>query len=244
MKLHKYQANGNDFLILLDLDGDTPVDADTARAVCDRHRGVGADGFIRVTTGLKMELFNADGGRAETSGNGVRCVARALVDTGLEPGPDLVITSDAGEHHATLVPDGGVRVDMGSAKVDDLTCNPGAWTAFVETGNPHLVLTDEDALLDLVTIASKYPDRNVELVTIGPGDDQLSMRVWERGVGETESCGTGACAAAAAARRWGLVGDKVTVHQHGGPLEVEFSGESMLLTGPAEHVFTADVGRP
>jgi diaminopimelate epimerase len=244
MKLEKYQANGNDFLILLDPDDGYPVGAETARAVCDRHRGVGADGFIRVTKGPRMELFNADGGKAETSGNGVRCVARALVDAGLESGPDLVITSDAGEHRASLVADGAVRVEMGIAKVDDLTCNPGAWTAFVETGNPHLVLTDEDAILDLVTIASKYPDRNVELVTTGPGADHLTVRVWERGVGETESCGTGACAVAAAARRWGLVGDKVTVHQHGGPLQVDFAGESMLLTGPAEHVFTAEITSP
>ncbi len=244
MRLEKYQANGNDFLILVDLDDSHPVDAETARAVCDRHRGIGADGLIRVTKGPRMELFNADGGRAETSGNGVRCVVRALIDAGIESGPDLVITSDAGEHRATLGADGAVRVDMGVAKVDDLTCNPGAWTAFVETGNPHLVLTDEDSQLDLVTIASKYPDRNVELVTTGPGDGHLTVRVWERGVGETESCGTGACAVAAAARRWGLVGDTVTVHQHGGPLEVEFEGDSMVLTGPAEHVFTAEVPSP
>jgi diaminopimelate epimerase len=245
VRLEKYQANGNDFLILLDRAGDQQVDGDTARAVCDRHRGIGADGLIRVSLAPDsvptMELFNADGGRAETSGNGLRCVARALVDAGIESGPDLVIRSDAGDHRATLVDDGAVRVDMGVAKVDDLTCNPGAWTAFVDTGNPHLVLTDEDAVLDLVTIASKYPERNVELVRRGPGDDHLTVRVWERGVGETESCGSGACAVAAAARRWGLVGDKVTIHQHGGPLEVDLTGESILLTGPAEHVFTAEV---
>lgn len=249
MKLEKYQANGNDFLILLDRAGDQPIDGETARAVCDRHLGIGADGLIRVSMGSKdsvatMELFNADGGRAETSGNGLRCVARALVDAGHEPGPELLIRSDAGDHHATLADGGVVRVDMGVAKVDDLTCNPGAWTAFVDTGNPHLVLTDEDAVLDLVTIASKYPERNVELVRSGPGDNHLTVRVWERGVGETESCGSGACAVAAAARRWGLVGDKVTVHQHGGALDVEFSGDSMLLTGPAEHVFTAEVEVP
>lgn len=244
MRLQKYQANGNDFLILLDLDDKQPVDEATARALCDRHRGVGADGLIRVIAGPTMELFNADGGRAETSGNGLRCVAQALVDAGIEDGPDVVIKSDAGEHRAALVAGGDVQVEMGEAKVDDLTCNPGAWTAFVDTGNPHLVLTDEDSQLDLVTIASKYPDRNVELVTTGPGDGHLTVRVWERGVGETESCGTGACAVAAAARRWGLVGDTVTVHQHGGPLQVEFAGDSMMLTGPAEHVFTAEVPSP
>lgn len=246
MNLEKYQANGNDFLILLDRDRDQPVDGETARAVCDRHRGIGADGLIRVRVDSgdsvpTMELFNADGGRAETSGNGLRCVARALVDAGIESGPELVIRSDAGDHRATLVDGRAVRVEMGVAKVDDLTCNPGAWTAFVDTGNPHLVLTDEDAVLDLVTIASKYPERNVELVRSGPGDDHLTVRVWERGVGETESCGSGACAVAAAARRWGLVGERVTIHQHGGALEVDLSTETMLLTGPAEHVFSAEM---
>lgn len=241
MRLEKYQANGNDFLILLDLDNKQPVDEARARAVCDRHRGVGADGLIRVTAGPTMELFNADGGRAETSGNGLRCVAQALVDAGFEKGPDLVIKSDAGEHRASLVAEGQVQVEMGKAKVDDLTCNPGAWTAFVDTGNPHLVLTDEDGLLDLVTIASKYPERNVELVRTGPGDDHLTVRVWERGVGETESCGSGACAVAAAARRWELVGTHVTVHQHGGTLTVDLDGKSMILTGPVVRVCSVDV---
>src|SRR5215210_6779250 len=103
MRLEKYQANGNDFLILLDLDDKQPVDEATARAMCDRHRGVGADGLIRVTAGPTMQLFNADGGRAETSGNGLRCVARALVDAGLESGPDFTITDDAGTHRVTVV---------------------------------------------------------------------------------------------------------------------------------------------
>jgi diaminopimelate epimerase len=241
MRLEKYQANGNDFLILLDLDDKQPVDEATARAVCDRHRGVGADGLIRVTAGPTMQLFNADGGRAETSGNGLRCVARALVDASLESGPDFTITDDAGTHRVTVVDGDDVQVDMGAAKVDDLTCNPGAWTAFVDTGNPHLVLTDDDGRLDLVTIASKYPERNVELVHMGPGDDELTVRVWERGVGETESCGSGACAVAAAARRWNLVGTHVTVHQHGGTLIVDLDGDSMILTGPAVRVCSVDV---
>jgi len=153
----------------------------------------------------------------------------------------MVITDEAGDHRATVLTDGDVQVDMGLAKVDDLTCNPGAWTAFVDTGNPHLVLTDDDGTLDLVTIASKYPERNVELVRIGPGADELTMRVWERGVGETESCGSGACAAAAAAHRWDLVGTHVTVHQHGGTLHVDLDAESIVLTGPAARVGTADM---
>ncbi|MDQ6946631.1 MAG: diaminopimelate epimerase, partial [Actinomycetota bacterium] len=125
MRLRKYHGLGNDFLILFDLDGAQPVDAATVAAVCDRHRGVGADGLIRVTAGdlgsigsdVTMELRNADGSRAETSGNGLRCVARAVVDAGLVAGPDLVISTDVGDRRATVGGDGYVSVDMGHVVV-------------------------------------------------------------------------------------------------------------------------------
>ncbi|MGH9164186.1 MAG: diaminopimelate epimerase, partial [Acidimicrobiales bacterium] len=92
LNLTKHHGSGNDFLVLLDLDGGHPVDAGQARALCDRHRGIGADGVIRVTAGtggaeVTMELRNADGGVAEISGNGLRCVAQAVLDAGLVAGP-------------------------------------------------------------------------------------------------------------------------------------------------------------
>jgi len=249
MRLEKYHGLGNDFLVLLDLDGRHPVGGEEARALCDRHRGVGADGVIRVTAGPTMELYNADGGRAEMSGNGIRCLARAVVDGGIVVGPNLSVTTDAGVRHVRVGDDGSVSVDMGTARLHDVADEllpPGALRAArVDMGNPHLVLlvdgppTDEFAGSAAARAAGDGV--NVEVVTVGPEAGTLTMRVWERGVGETLSCGTGACAAAAATRSWGLVDEHVVVHQPGGDLRVNLAGETVVLTGPAVHVCSVEV---
>ncbi|MDQ6797272.1 MAG: diaminopimelate epimerase [Actinomycetota bacterium] len=254
MRLRKYHGLGNDFLILFDLDGAQAIDAATAAGVCDRHRGVGADGLIRVTAGsegsdVTMELRNADGGRAETSGNGLRCVARAVVDAGLRAGPGLVISTDVGARRATVGADGCVSVEMGVVETvdrdgqwDDLGPKNAGWSGFADAGNPHAVFgVDDPAKIDLVADGEAwdrhYPGgTNVEYVAVGPEPDGLTMRVWERGVGETLSCGSGACAAAVVARGLHLVGERVTVHQPGGDLVVDLSGDTVVLTGPAEYV--------
>src|SRR5687767_13386247 len=119
MQLRKYHGNGNDFLIRVDFDGAHPIDARTARVLCDRHRGIGADGLIRAVRGrdgadVSMELFNADGGRAEISGNGLRCLAWALVEAGVVDGPVVTVATDAGLRRAVVDRDlGTVSVDMG-----------------------------------------------------------------------------------------------------------------------------------
>ncbi|MEW6152982.1 MAG: diaminopimelate epimerase [Actinomycetota bacterium] len=234
MRLRKYHGLGNDFLVLVDRDGSVPAGAAMARALCERHRGVGADGLIRVTPGPDgpvMELYNADGSRAETSGNGLRCVARAAVDARLATGPEVTITTDAGPRRARIRPDGLVSVEMGTATVDG---------QHVDMGNPHRVELVED--LAAVTGPDR-PDLNVEYVVAGPGTGQLSMRVFERGVGETQACGSGACAAAAVAHAKGLVGPTVTVNQPGGAVTVEL-GDPVVLTGPAVFVFEAEVPWP
>ncbi len=249
MRLEKYEALGNDFLVVVD----HPVDADLARAVCDRHRGAGADGLIRVVGGdgegdVAMELWNADGSRAETSGNGLRCLARAVVDAGLVAGPEMVIATDAGPRRATLHSDGLVSVEMGAVRVVDGNRDPfddPRWLGFVDAGNPHVVLgvddpAKEDLEQDGPAWEGAYDGVNVEYVAAGPGADELTMRVWERGVGETTACGSGACAAAVVARREGTVGDRVTVHQPGGDVVVDLSGPTVLLTGPARFVCTVE----
>lgn len=236
MNLRKYHGLGNDFLILLDADGVQPFDADLARAVCDRHRGIGADGLIRMTAdpgqGIRFELLNADGGRAETSGNGLRCAARAVVDVGWHSGPDLTIATDAGPRRVILHDDGQVTVDMGRVTVAG---------EHVDVGNPHrVVLVDDLSTVD----GTGHPDLNVEFVVPGPGPDAITMRVFERGVGETQACGSGACAAAAVAHAKGLVGTRVTVHQPGGAATVDIDGDTgewtVALTGPAQFVFEAE----
>ncbi|HEX2048030.1 MAG TPA: diaminopimelate epimerase [Acidimicrobiales bacterium] len=250
MRLEKYHGLGNDFLVLLDLGDRCPVDAAAVRALCDRHRGVGADGVIRVTPGPTMELFNADGSRAEMSGNGIRCLAMAMVDAGLS-GPRMVVHTDAGDKEVTVDDDGWASVDMGMAKIDPEDLG----LAFVDMGNPHTVVEVEDlSKLHISKRAAEWTGRNVEFVddlyavngakeginveyvVAGPGPEELSMRVFERGVGETQACGSGACAAAVLAHAAGLVGPRVTVHQSGGDAIVELMPDGVVLTGPAEFV--------
>jgi len=248
--LEKYQALGNDFLILVDTDGTHDVDADFVRRVCDRHLGIGADGLIRATPGgtgadLTFELWNADGGRAEMSGNGIRCMVRAAVSAGMASGPEVTVNTDAGLKRV-WVKDEGISVDMGPAVLGpERERTAHGWRQQeVEMGNPHLVLLCPDP--DEVHVAELGPKLeqlqpggiNVEFIAPGPGKDELRFRVWERGAGETQACGTGTCAAAAAAHSWGLVGKHVTVHNPGGDLEVELGEDAVLLAGPAEHVAT------
>jgi len=246
MRLEKYHGLGNDFLVLLDLEDRHLVGGATARALCDRHRGVGADGFIRVTAGptpggFTMELHNADGGRAEMSGNGIRCLALALVDAGLATGPTITIATDAGPRPVRRNDDGTFTVAMGVATVE-----AGAGQSLlVDMGNPHVVVEVQDPYdVDLGREARRVGgDVNLEVVSAGPGADELTMRVWERGVGETQACGTGACAAAVAAHKWGMVGERVTVHQPGGAARVELDGDRVALTGPAEWICTVEIRR-
>jgi len=251
VNLEKYQALGNDFLILLDPDQAHPLDEGFVRRVCDRHRGVGADGVIRCTPGadanadLRFELRNSDGGPAEMSGNGIRCMVRAAVVAGMVSGPEVAVISDAGMKRV-WVKDEGITVDMGPAVLgpEREPTTHGWQQREVEMGNPHLVLLCPDpAEIDVADMGPRLEHLkpggiNIEFIAVGPGRDELQFRVWERGAGETLACGTGTCAAAAAAHAWGLVGKHVTVHNPGGDLDVEVGDDAMLLTGPAEHVAT------
>jgi diaminopimelate epimerase len=244
MRLSKYHGLGNDFLVLVDAAGDQPGSAELARRVCDRHRGIGADGLIRVTASesaevdLAMELWNADGSRAEMSGNGIRCMVHAAIDRGLAAGPIVRVATDAGIKVVSQRPSDGrgvmrFSVDMGAVKV--VRCDEHE--AEVDMGNPHLVILDADE--DLATLGRRHPDVNVELV--GGKGDEITMQVWERGVGETLACGTGACAAAAAMHAWGRTSTKVTVHQPGGSAEVELDGDIAVLTGPSQHIADIEI---
>lgn len=262
--LAKYHGLGNDFLVVIDPPR-TPSGAD-ARRWCDRHRGVGADGLIvgRRSGGdgavLSFQLFNADGSDAEMSGNGMRCLAHAALDAGLvEIGHPFGVTTPAGWRQVVVeraLPEpccDGYRevwasVDMGVARVegDADRCNVGSGQLLVDVGNPHLVVAGPDpAGVDVAALGPRLEKsdpagRNVEFVALGPGPDEVTMRVWERGVGETEACGTGACAAAVAFHHWGRVGVTVTVHQPGGPAAVSIGEDgSLRLVGPSVAVARA-----
>src|SRR2546421_6247915 len=272
LRLTKHHGRGNDCLVLLAPDDRQPLDPAAVRFLGDRRRGVGADGVIRVTRAtpgddaatLGMELRNADGGAAEMSGNGIRCLAQAAVDAGLASPPTFTVRTLAGPRTVTVSPGGQagsahVSVDMGTvelgAEEDGPTLEaipPGrGWRArTVCVGNPHLVLLGAELDgIDVARAGSAAQDAhpggiNLELVTPGPAADELVLRVWERGVGETLACGTGSCAAAAAARAWGVVGDHVRVHNPGGTLEVGLNGTRVVLAGPVRRVFAAEVDIP
>jgi diaminopimelate epimerase len=259
MQLTKHHGLGNDFLVLVDLGGTHSVTPALARAVCDRHKGIGADGLLHVTKAdvadVTMTLYNADGGRAEMSGNGISCLAQAVVRAGVVSGPRVSVTTDAGPRSVVLdrTDDPNTHratVDMGEAKVGE---DEDEWldehierAARVDIGNPHLVLHAPrlDADIDLgargLAINELIPEGiNIELIAPGPGPDELTMRVYERGVGLTEACGTGACASAAAAERWGLTGPRVTVRQPGGPAQISVGG-TIEMTVPIVFIATIE----
>jgi diaminopimelate epimerase len=275
--LSKLHATGNDFLVHAALTAaEPPLEPAVVAALCDRHRGVGADGLITLAPGsdgadCRMVLHNADGGRAEMTGNGSRCLAWVAHRLALGDGKRLVVDTDGGRREIDLeldpVTDAVVHatVDMGPVTFDPAEIPLDAPSPFdlestyhgttyrgdaAGIANPHLVLFVDDPETARVTQHgphlehdARFPRRtNVEFVAVGPGDDELRMRVWERGVGETLSCGTGACAAAAAAHHRGLVGDRVVVHVRGGDLVVDL-GTTIRLGGPVRHVFDVTLDR-
>jgi diaminopimelate epimerase len=265
MRLTKHHGLGNDFLVLLDPAGDRPMTPELVKQLCARTTGIGADGLLRATrsTGQTtavavMELFNADGSRAEMSGNGIRCLAQALLRYGWATPPDVAISTDAGVRIVSWcagVDDSTdvLEVDMGpvqlGADAPEWTGGPLRRAAWADIGNPHLVveLDDEAADVDLVTLGEKVNagvsgGANIHLVAVLRRDG-LFVRTYERGVGLTEACGTGACASAAVAQRWGLVDDQVTVRMPGGEAQVTL-GPTVRLTGPATVVGAIEVPAP
>lgn len=267
VQLSKVHGTGNDFLVTTAAlsgadavalcDRFTGVGADGLLIL-----GPGVDGADAT-----MTLYNADGSLAEMSGNGARGLAwkarrsamgtptRLVVDTG---GGRRVLDLELDDHgdvrHAvcdmgpvTFVPS-EIPVDASSAFDLEVECGAELVTADAAgMGNPHLVVFVEDpATIDLARHGARlerdarFPNRvNVEFVSV-TAPDEITMRVWERGAGETQSCGTGACAVAAVAHRRGLVGPAVTVHVLGGDLQVVV-GDTIRLGGPVSHVFDVEV---
>jgi diaminopimelate epimerase len=266
MRLTKHHGLGNDFLVLLDLDGILPISAASAVALCDRRTGVGADGLLRVTAGsggadVAMELRNADGSVAEMSGNGIRCLAQAVFQAGLAAPPTLRVATAAGLRTVTVQGRSAVnthrmQVEMGQAKVLD---DEPEWVSGdvlratrVDLGNPHVVLhwgaadlPDPDALVALATpIDAAAPGGvNVEVIRPTGRSGEIDMVVFERGVGPTQACGTGACAVGAAAVAWELAGRHTTVRMPGGSVEVTLD-DPVLLTGDTTSVAIFDTPWP
>lgn len=264
LHLTKHDAAGNDFLVRIVQPTDEPLGGGEIRQLCDRHRGVGADGVIEVGRGhngaeLAMVLHNADGGPAEMSGNGIRCLAQAAVDGGLVAPGWFSVATDAGrravEYRSQSTGRAWASVEMGPVRLGEaqVEAQTGRPARQVSVGNPHLVVlferSDELAIEELgPKIQAALPGQavNVELIAPGPDPDQLTLTVFERGAGITMACGTGSCAAAAAARAWGLVGDTVVVANPGGQLEVQLRDGAVteaVLGGPVRRVAEVLVDR-
>lgn len=253
--LVKAQAFGNDFL-LMDADRAVGISdiAAFARRVCDRHRGAGADGLMLVDDtldGADTRLWNADGSRAEVSGNGVRCAAAWLADRRrLPPGGVLIIGTAAGPRRLTLLDRQGLRqtfrAEMGvptdlCEETIDVNGTPVPCVT-LRVGNPQCIVLGHATTERLNSIASvlavhpRFPEgTNVELVDIVT-PHHVKILIWERGVGPTEASGTGACASAVAAAFAGGAARDVMVESPGGTQHVEWTPETIWLTGWAELV--------
>lgn len=260
MQLTKHHGLGNDFLIAVDqAELDDP--SGLARQWCDRRTGVGADGLILAATSADgpavMALYNADGSRAEISGNGLRCLVQAMARQAGDGAWEGEVLTDAGLRRGWLAPTdrperATVRVEMGDVgpgpalDVDALPVPIIAdHVASVDVGNPHVVLHvgDPSAIaLELVGPAvERLVPGGINVHFVSPtSQGALQATHWERGSGITQACGSGAVAGAYAAHHWGAVGTDVTVHMPGGQARVVL-GTPTLLEGDATYVATIEV---
>ncbi len=280
----KMQGAGNDFVVLDETRGRLGLSAAHYRFLGDRHFGVGADQILSVrpapTPDVDFEyiIHNADGQEVEQCGNGARCFARFVHDTGLTTKNTLRVQTMRGVIEPQLTPDGRVTVDMGAPRFDPQALpfdasglqlqaqgDWGNWSilpvgaareillATVSMGNPHAVILVED--VDTAPVATLGPQvqanpRFTQGVNVGflqvQSRSAVRLRVYERGVGETLACGTGACTAVVAGIRLGLLDARVDVQTRGGMLSIAWAGGAapVLMTGPATTVFRGEIDIP
>ena len=272
MRVSKFDAWGNDFLVLdvaqlrsAGVDEAAVAWSEVSRAWCNRASGVGADGLLLLEriddVNARMRLYNSDGSTAEMSGNGARCFAHALFRSDAARGERVYrLHTDAGIREVTVGEQDSnsvvATVDMGEVSTIDAPANwaaigahPDRPVVHVSVGNPHTVVGVDDVdSVDIGQLGRQVPQVNLEIIAPGPGRNAITMRVHERGAGITQACGTGACASAWAALRWGLVSSttervEVTVHMLGGDavvtLNVPEAGR-VALTGPAQYIDSYD----
>ena len=270
VQFSKWQGLGNNYIILHNEEIPFELTPERVRLLCDCNLGIGSDGImvIGARTGedrFEIRIYNADGSEAEMCGNGVRMVARKLKMEGSISGDTVVLETGAGEIVPRLGDGYMVTVDMGIARFggeklsgfddecveESLNAAGRSFTfTFVDVGNPHAVIQSPWPL-ELVPLHEIGPmieehkffprKANVEFVKV-LGEHQARVRVWERGVGETRSCGTGATATAVALVRTGQCRSPVTVELPGGRLVVEVRPDwRVFMTGPAEEIYHGDL---
>jgi diaminopimelate epimerase len=272
LNFSKMHGLGNDFVVIDAINQSVSLDTEQVRRLADRHRGIGCDQLLIVEPAQQADsefyyrIYNADGGEVEQCGNGARCFARFVRDKGLTRNDTILVDTAAGRITLQIEANGEVTVNMGQprfAPTDIPLKRDTAETEYslnidgelvyfgaVSMGNPHAVLLVDD--IDSAPVAElgprleshhDFPNRvNVGFAQI-VDRDQMRLRVFERGAGETEACGSGACAAMVVARQQGLVNDKVAVELRGGTLQISWAGDDspVWMTGPATHVFDGQI---
>jgi len=264
---HKYHALGNDYLVVDPAEFKLLLSVHTIAALCDRNRGIGADGILYgplpmeddvahvASKTFSLRIFNPDGSEAEKSGNGLRIFALYLYERGhVDESPFHVITKGGMVECRVLSCEGrmcSISVAMGKAQL--LPGSPSLFFEGVEyrairvsMGNPHCVLMGPPPSPELAKrigpLVERHPDflnrTNVQFLEVLDRSN-IRIEIWERGAGYTLASGSSSCAAAAAAKHLGLVGDFVTVHMPGGTLEIDMREEIIMMTGPAVRIFDA-----
>ncbi len=273
MKFTKMHGCGNDYIYFDCTKEPLHNPEELAVRLSDRHFGIGGDGIILVKPSQKadfyMEMYNADGSQGKMCGNGIRCVAKLVYDTGLTDKTRITVDTLSGIKTLDLTVEDGkvtwVTVDMGKPSfvpeeipvlveqqvLQYPVCVDGKTylMTVVSMGNPHAVILVKDTASFPVEqvgapieVHPMFPEKvNVEFVQV-INRQHVSMRVWERGSGETWACGTGACATAVACYKNGWTDAEVTVHLRGGDLKIRYDTEAdtVYMTGPAETVFTGE----
>ena len=270
MQFSKWQGLGNNYIVLHREEIPFELTAERVRLLCDRNLGIGSDGIMVIgersgPDRFEVRIFNSDGSEAEMCGNGVRMVARKLKMEGSISGDRVVLETGAGEIVPVLQDGYSVRVDMGIARfggeklahfvgdaiAEKLTSAGRTFEfTFVDVGNPHAVIQSPWPL-ELVPLhevgpvieTHRYFPRKANVEFVVPIDaHNAKIRVWERGVGETRACGTGATATAVALVATGVCESPVTVELPGGKLEVEVAADWRVhMTGPAEEIYHGDL---
>ena len=281
MKFTKMHGIGNDFICVNGFEEYIEYPGELAKVLCDRHFGIGADGLLLILppdgnssseqADCRMELYNADGSRAQMCGNGIRCVGKYVYEHGLVRKTSLVVETLAGVRKMDLKLCGdnvdSVKVDMGSPRLNahsipilcerDIVLQEPVWAGEqvfsitgVSMGNPHAVIfTDNLAEVPveqagmMLEFHPRFPERmNIEFCQI-MDQAHIRIRVWERGVGETLGCGTGACAAVCASVLNNYTDRNVCVYLPGGELQVawEYTSNRIYLSGKVEQVFEGKI---
>ena len=268
----KMHGLGNDFVMLNGVTQALLLCAEQYRLIADRHRGIGCDQILLVERAtqagvdFRYRIFNADGLEVEQCGNGARCFVHFVRDQGLSTKDEIRVETKNGIISPRLNRTGEVAVDMGAPRfepseipfrratraalyelhVGDVTININA----LSVGNPHAVQIVDGVEAAPVLVQGPSIEHHADFpARVNAGYMQIvnraeiKLRVWERGVGETLSCGTGACAAVVAGIQRGLLDARVVVHTHGGQLTIEWQGDGMpvMMTGPATTVFTGEI---